>query len=185
MLDAARNRCYSYERVICDSKAASAWFVSWTVLAGIGRVPAGIRVIHRGKGTEGQMRQTNVKDIRFGRGIVDGVAKGLGRFAVSTMEVPWGLVKDRLGATPGHVIMVRDMAHDYVERMERETPQVDTMVTVGGGQAMDMGKYIADRRGIRLINIPTIVSTNAYVTSTAGLREPDMSVRYYGNISPD
>src|SRR5437870_6812870 len=131
------------------------------------------------------MPQTNVKEIRFGRAIVDGVARGIGRFAVSTMEVPWGLVKDRLGATPDHVIMVRDMEREYVERMEHQTPAVDTIITVGGGQAMDMGKYIADRRGLRLINVPTIVSTNAYVTSTAGLREPDGSVRYVGNISPD
>jgi glycerol-1-phosphate dehydrogenase [NAD(P)+] len=101
------------------------------------------------------------------------------------MEVPWNLVKDRLGGSPTHVIMVRDMERDYVERMERETPPVDTVVTVGGGQAMDMGKYIADRRGLRLINVPTIVSTNAYVTSTAGLREADGSVRYVGHISPD
>ena len=131
------------------------------------------------------MRQTNVKDIRFGRGIVDGVAREVGRFAVSTMQIPWEIVRDRLGATPDHVIMVRDMERDYVERMEGETPAVDTIVTVGGGQAMDMGKYIADRRGLRLINVPTIVSTNAYVTSTAGLREADGSVRYVGNISPD
>ncbi|HZS86641.1 MAG TPA: iron-containing alcohol dehydrogenase [Chloroflexota bacterium] len=131
------------------------------------------------------MAQTNVKDIRFGRGIVDGVARDIGRFAVSTMEIPWGLVKDRLGAAPAHVIMVRDMERAYVEQMERETPEVDAVVTVGGGQAMDMGKYIADKRKLHLINIPTIVSTNAYVTSTAGLREPDGSVRYVGKISPD
>lgn len=131
------------------------------------------------------MRQTNVKDMRFGRGIVEGIAQGVGRFVVSTMEVPWDLVKNRLGAAPAHVIMVRDMERVYVERMEAETPPVDTVVTVGGGQAMDMGKYIADRRGLRLINVPTIVSTNAYVTSTIGLREPDGSVRYVGNVSPD
>lgn len=129
--------------------------------------------------------QTNVKEIRFGRGIVDGVARGMGRVAVATMEIPWQVVKDRLGVEPAHVIMVRDMERSYVEQMERETPPVDTVVAAGGGQAMDMGKYIADRRGLRMINIPTIVSTNAYVTSTVGLREPDGSVRYSGNISPD
>lgn len=131
------------------------------------------------------MSQTNVKEMRFGRGIVDGVARGMGRVVVSTMEVPWNLVKDRLGATPTHLIMVRDMERAYVERMEQETPAVDTVMTIGGGQAMDMGKYIADRRGLRLINVPTIVSTNAYVTSTAGLRETDGSVRYVGAIAPD
>ena len=182
----ARNRCYAGGRAASDSRgcgcllpqhqAAPAWETSRQAQAS-----SRLR-----KGYGATMRQTNVKDIRFGRGIVDGVAKGVGRFAVSTMDVPWGLVNNCLGASPAHVIMVRDMAHDYVERMERETPPVDTMATLsGGGQAMDMGKYIADKRGLRLINIPTIVSTNAYVTSTAGLREPDASVRYFGNISPD
>lgn len=129
--------------------------------------------------------QTNVKDIQFGRGIVAGVGRGVGRVVVATMEIPWNVVKDQLGVTPEHIIMVRDMERAYVEQMERETPVVDTVITVGGGQAMDMGKYIADRRGLRLINIPTIVSTNAYVTSTVGLRELDGSVRYSGAISPD
>ena len=129
--------------------------------------------------------QTNVKEIRYGRGVVDGVARDVGRVAVATMEIPWQVVKDRIGVAPTHLIMVRDMERAYVEQMERETPPVDSVVTVGGGQAMDLGKYIADTRGLHLINIPTIVSTNAYVTSTVGLREPDGSVRYSGNISPD
>src|SRR5260370_14027706 len=49
---------------------------------------------------------------------------------------------------------------------------------------MDMGKYIAWKRGCRLVNVPTIVSTNAYVTQALGVRNAG-KVEYIGEVTPE
>ena len=44
--------------------------------------------------------QTNVRSSRFGAGAIDGIGKELGRFVVTTMEVPWQRAQPRIGAPP-------------------------------------------------------------------------------------
>jgi glycerol-1-phosphate dehydrogenase [NAD(P)+] len=127
---------------------------------------------------------SNVKRLLLGRGAIDSLGAGLGRFVVTTMEIPWSLARDRLGAAPVSVIDVTDMELEHVQAAERETPNVDTVVTIGGGQAADMGKYLAWKRQLPLINIPTIVSTNAYVTQAVGIRNQG-SVEYLGAVTPE
>ena len=53
--------------------------------------------------------QTNVRSARFGAGAIDGIGKELGRFVVTTMEVPWRMAQRRLGAPPVAVIHVENM----------------------------------------------------------------------------
>jgi len=127
---------------------------------------------------------SNVKRLLLGRGAIDALGPTFGRFVVTTMEVPWNLARDRLGAEPIAVIDVTDMELERVEAAEREAPDVDTVVTIGGGQAADMGKYLAWKRQLPLVNIPTIVSTNAYVTQAVGIRNQG-TVEYLGSVAPE
>ena len=41
--------------------------------------------------------QTGVRSLRFGPGAIDGIGKELGRFIVTTMDVPWQRAQQRLG----------------------------------------------------------------------------------------
>lgn len=131
-----------------------------------------------------RLPHANVKHMEFGRGLIDNLGSQCGRYVVATMSVPWNLVKSRIGLQPLQVIDVQDMDLDRAIAIEKSTPQCDTVVTVGGGQAMDMGKYIAWKRGCRLINVPTIVSTNAYVTQAVGVRNAG-KVEYIGEVTPE
>lgn len=126
----------------------------------------------------------NVKRLEFGRGIVNDVGAQFGRYIVATMPVPWQVVSQRIGKPPLHVIDVPDMDLENAIALEAGTPPCDIVVAVGGGQSMDMGKYIAWKRGIPLVNIPTIVSTNAYVTQAVGVRNRG-KVEYIGEVTPE
>ncbi len=127
---------------------------------------------------------TNVLSHRFGAGSVNGLGRELGRFAVATMEIPWQVTRDRLGATPAAVMMVDSMEIDVIERQIAEVPECDTVVGIGGGQAIDLAKYLAWKRGIRLVSIPTVLSVDAFVTPAAGIRR-NHEVEYVGKTSPD
>lgn len=126
----------------------------------------------------------NVKRLEFGRGIANDVGEQFGRYVVATMSIPWNVVSPRIGKPPVHVIDVPDMDLEHATALEADTPPCDTVVAVGGGQSMDMGKYIAWRRNIPLVNIPTIVSTNAYVTQAVGVRNQG-KVEYIGDVTPE
>lgn len=128
--------------------------------------------------------QTNVLSSRFGPGAADGIGRDLGRFVVATMELPWTLAKERIGGTPEAVVYCTSMELDVVERQFSELPPCDAILAVGGGQAVDLGKYLAWKSGRRLVTVPTILSVDAFVTPAAAVRR-NRQVEYVGEASPD
>ncbi len=117
-------------------------------------------------------------------GAIDDLGSKIGRYAAVSQDIPWRLVKDRIGGEPSAPIMTEGLEHDYLEELLRRTPQVDTIVGIGGGVAIDTAKYLAWRRGCRLIFVPTIISVDAYVTPAAAVRYSG-KVNYTGSVAPD
>ncbi|UCF38689.1 MAG: iron-containing alcohol dehydrogenase [Acidobacteriota bacterium] len=128
--------------------------------------------------------QTNVTSIRFGSGSVNGIGKDLGRFVVATMELPWSITEGKLGADPVAVLMVESMEQEFVDQQVASAPPCDTVVGIGGGQAIDLAKYFAWKKGCRLVTIPTVISVDAFVTPAAAVRQ-NHRVLYVGESSPD
>jgi len=128
--------------------------------------------------------KTNVTSLRTGRDCVKNIACKLGRFVVTTMEIPWNVTREKLGGIPEKVIMVETMEESWLENMQASLPECDTVVGVGGGQAIDAAKYISWKRGIHLVSIPTILSVDAFVTPASGIRR-NHEVAYVGTSTPD
>ena len=118
-------------------------------------------------------------------GKIDGLGETIGNYSVLTMEVPWNLVKDRIGGKPKSVVNITGLEHDYLDNLVEKSPHVDTVVGIGGGVATDSAKYFAWKRKCSLVLCPTIVSVNAYATPAAAVREKDGRVNYTGKVSPD
>lgn len=128
--------------------------------------------------------ETNIADLRAGRDALNGLGAEIGRFVVTTMEVPWRLSKDKLGGNPEKIIMVETMEEKWLDQVVEGIPDCDAVVGIGGGQAIDAAKYISWKKGIRLISVPSILSVDAFVTPAAGIRR-NHQVVYVGESSPD
>jgi glycerol-1-phosphate dehydrogenase [NAD(P)+] len=128
--------------------------------------------------------QTNVASYRFGSGCLRGIGKEVGRFIVTTMPVPWDITKAFIGATPESVIMVDSVEQHSLDKTVQSLPPCETILAIGGGKAIDAGKYFSWKLERRLVTIPTILSVDAFVTPAAGVRV-NHEVIYVGSASPD
>jgi glycerol-1-phosphate dehydrogenase [NAD(P)+] len=100
------------------------------------------------------------------------------------MEIPWQMAGEKLGGDPLQVILVSSMEEQWLDEMVASLPEMDAVVGIGGGQAIDAAKYISWKKGIRLVSVPSIISVDAFVTPAAGIRR-NHEVAYVGKSSPD
>jgi glycerol-1-phosphate dehydrogenase [NAD(P)+] len=127
---------------------------------------------------------TTPTETRFGTDLIESLEFHPQRTLFVTMELPWVLVTQRLRSRPGHVEFVRSMERTVLDQVTETLPPVDTVIGVGGGSALDFAKYLAWKRDLRLILIPSIVSVDACVTSSIGVRD-EGRVHYVGQVKPE
>ena len=127
---------------------------------------------------------TNVNQLRIGRGVSLGIGKELARYVVSTMEIPWNIIKNDMGKSPEEIINVTSVEKQWIEDQIKELPEFDTIVGIGGGMAIDVAKYISWKLDKKLVSIPTILSVDAFTTPASGVRV-NYNVEYLGIASPD
>lgn len=60
----------------------------------------------------------------------------------------------------------------YLEKIVRKlSSEIEVAYGVGGGRAIDGAKYISAKRDLELVAIPTILSTDAFLTDSTGIRK--------------
>ena len=127
---------------------------------------------------------TNVNQLRIGNDSTKNIGNEIGKFVVSTMEIPWEITKGKLGQSPEKVINVTSVELSWIENQINDLPDFDTIVGIGGGMAIDVAKYISWKLDKRLVSIPTILSVDAFTTPAAGIRN-NHDVQYLGTATPD
>jgi glycerol-1-phosphate dehydrogenase [NAD(P)+] len=110
---------------------------------------------------------------------------GAGRYVVAVNDPPWSAVADRV-PPPVSVVPADDMDVAKLGRDVDATADdgAEVVVGFGGGTALDTAKYLAWKRDLPLIQIPTITSVDAGFTDAVGVRV-DGRVRYVGTVVPE
>ena len=103
--------------------------------------------------------------------------------AICTMPAPWALVS-AAASEPEHLIIAGAMERADLETLAAGVPaHVTAVVGVGAGTSLDTAKFVADTRGLDLLQIPTAVSSDAPFTPSYRLLEHG-HVRRGGDVRP-
>ena len=131
------------------------------------------------------LARAKAPDIRVGRGqLAAEIMSVPGRYALITQPEPLHAADPLIAANALTARIIDSLQADRLEALVAGLPEVDHVVGLGGGMAMDAAKYVAWRRATRLLLAPSIVSVDAVVTNTVAVRRGG-SVVYEGFVVAD
>jgi glycerol dehydrogenase-like iron-containing ADH family enzyme len=96
-------------------------------------------------------------------------------YLVVTMEDLWGKFAHHFDGNMAEVFFVKTLEYETLVTEIDALPDFRSVIGLGGGQAVDVAKVIAWKRGLPLWHVPTSLSVNAPFAHRAG-------VRFGGNV---
>jgi glycerol-1-phosphate dehydrogenase [NAD(P)+] len=121
----------------------------------------------------------------YGRGLVPELKTFVHRpYLVVTMDDLWPRFADDFDEHNVGPYLVTDLERASLERIVAGLPACESVIGLGGGQALDVAKYVAWKRRIPLFQVPTALSVNAAWGHRSAVRV-DGVVRYVGYAIPE
>ncbi|MFW6194949.1 MAG: iron-containing alcohol dehydrogenase [Chloroflexota bacterium] len=121
---------------------------------------------HDGRGWTGatNARPAREVELRYGHGLVEQESSKWPRYLAVTTPTAWETAKGFLGQEPAGVGTVRYLDWDHLDEVTSALPgDAGLVVGVGGGTALDASKYVALKKDLPLILVPSAVSTGAII----------------------
>lgn len=121
----------------------------------------------------------------YGRGLVPEFKLFVHRpYLVVTMEDLWARFADDFDDGLVGPMLVTDLEQSELDSQIEALPECASVIGLGGGQALDVAKYVAWKRRLPLFQVPTALSVNAAWGHRAGVRV-DGVVRYVAFAVPE
>jgi glycerol dehydrogenase-like iron-containing ADH family enzyme len=121
----------------------------------------------------------------YGRNLVPELRYFVHRpYLVVTMEDLWPKFASSFDRHMAGVHFVRTLEHRQLEDELERMPHCNSVIGLGGGQALDVAKYVAWSRRLPLFQVPTALSVDAAFGHRFALRY-DSQVRYIGWAVPE
>ena len=121
----------------------------------------------------------------YGRGLVPELKTFVHRpYLVVTMEDLWPHFAGDFDEHNVGPYFVTELERAGLERIVAGLPACESVIGLGGGQALDVAKYVAWKRRIPLFQVPTALSVNAAWGHRSAVRV-DGVVRYVGYAIPE
>mgnify|MGYP003952382751 CR=1 FL=1 len=102
---------------------------------------------------------------------------------IVTMEDLWGIFKIKI-KTDTDIYFVNSLEEKFLEKEISKFNKYDTVIGLGGGQALDIAKYFAWKCKLKLFQFPTSLSVDAVFGHRSGIRRNNI-VNYIGWAIPE
>ena len=103
-------------------------------------------------------------DVRLGHGLLRKESAAWPSYVAVATKSPWKAAQPYLAKQPAGIGIVTHLDWDHLELTTQSLPDdVELLVGGGGGTGLDASKYVALRKDLPLILVPTIVSTGAII----------------------
>ncbi len=107
----------------------------------------------------------------YGRGLVPELKSYVHRpYLVVTMADLWPRFRDSFDDNVAGPLLVDTLERDDLDRIVRALPHFEAVIGLGGGQALDVAKYVAWAHRKPLFQVPTMMSVNAAWAHRAAVR---------------
>lgn len=121
----------------------------------------------------------------FGRNLVGELKNFVHQpYLVVTMADLWDKFQDQFDAHLAGVYLVHTLDIEELYRELDTLPHCNSIIGLGGGQAIDVAKFFAWSKRLPLFQVPTAMTVNAPFGHRAGLRT-EGKVRYMGYAVPE
>jgi glycerol dehydrogenase-like iron-containing ADH family enzyme len=124
-------------------------------------------------------------DTIYGRNLVAELRHFVHRpYLVVTMSDLWDKFRACFDENVAGVCLVQTLEHRALRKQVEELPTCNSVIGLGGGQALDVAKYVSWSRRIPLFQAPTAMSVDAAFGHRIAVRV-DGQVRYIGWAVPE
>jgi len=119
----------------------------------------------------------------YGRNLLEELTKKLDNYLVVTDETVYNILKEKL-KNEHQAYFVKNVEVSTLEADVVTLKDPTVVVAMGGGMAIDAGKWIAEHLGKKLHSVPTVLSVNAAFCYKSAMRVGNV-VKYMGRIFPE